>query len=136
MYLNEMFACVEDALADFLSQFSGLRVCSISLGVAGPICNGVVKITNSHWILNSKNVSNRFGCSVQFLNDFEAVSYGIATINPASLRVVKQGHLAETSVRVVLGPGTGLGEAVIAYVTFLSLSIDFLEQRMCCYSTI
>lgn len=53
-----------------------------------------------------------------FINDFTAAGYGITRINPENCQVLggcKDVKLKEgaKSVKVVIGPGTGLGEGIL-----------------------
>lgn len=84
----------------------------ISLGVAGPVMDGVVNITNIPTVLNSKQMSEALNhIPVYFINDLEATGYGISWLKAEELKLIVEGRRNATGNIAIIAPGTGLGEA-------------------------
>ena len=87
-----------------------------AIGIAGPISNNTVFMANvGKWgTLDGHQLSKNLNIPhFQFLNDFEAASYGVLTI-PEDQFVSINGFKADpTKVRGIMGPGTGLGNSVL-----------------------
>ncbi|MEZ5920036.1 MAG: glucokinase [Parvularculaceae bacterium] len=109
----EDFETVRDAADAFLEAVPDepKRAC---FAAAGPLINGVVDFTNSHWILRSEDIRAPLGLD-QFLivNDFYALAAGIRHLNDDAFIEVKQGVPLENAPMLVIGPGTGFGQALI-----------------------
>ena len=121
---DEAFAIVREAVyhcADFpsleaiLDQFvqpadrASLR--AACFGVAGPVVDGVAKITNLPWTIDAKVVSGRLGVPVSLLNDLQATALGTLVL-PATAFAVLQPAAAPGAGHdtiAVIAPGTGLG---------------------------
>lgn len=85
---------------------------AISLGVAGPVMDGVVNITNVATVLNSKKMSEALNhIPVYFINDLEATGYGISRLKDEELKLIFEGRKNATGNIAIIAPGTGLGEA-------------------------
>jgi glucokinase len=87
----------------------------LALACAGFLHEGVVVNNNLRWPIVPAELEQALGLSeVKVLNDFEALAYGTAYLDPAgvtTLHDARRKH-AEGGPVVVLGPGTGLGVAV------------------------
>ena len=64
----------------------------ICLGVAGPVNNGIVSMTNSALQIHSEEISKRFdGILVELINDLEATANGLAVIDESDIHVLHAG---------------------------------------------
>jgi glucokinase len=84
----------------------------ISLGVAGPVLDGSVIMTNTGWSINIREVSDKFNhIPVALINDLEATAYGLAVLNKEDIHTLieKKKHIGGNIA--IIAPGTGLGEA-------------------------
>lgn len=99
----------EEVIREFLhSELADV----ISLGVAGPVMDGKVNITNVSTVLNSKQMSEAFNhIPVYFINDLEATGYGISWLKDEELKLIVEGRKNATGNIAIIAPGTGLGEA-------------------------
>lgn len=88
---------------------------SAALAVAGPVINNRCQMTNLKWCIDGHELSNRRGILYAVLNDFEAVGYGITVVPQDDLVVLHDAPVAPKGPKAVLGPGTGLGEAIMVY---------------------
>lgn len=109
-YSSSDFSSVVEILASFLSA-SGIQPESICLGVAGPVVNGRVELTNLDWILDINDIRESTGVSaVSLLNDLEATAYGLAEFEEDDFITIHEG-VYHSGNMAILSPGTGLGEA-------------------------
>lgn len=88
---------------------------SAAFGIAGPVIDGVCKATNLPWTVDVAVLSRRIGISrTTIVNDFVAKAHGIGALRHSDLVVVQRGRHEGLANHVLIGPGTGLGEVVIA----------------------
>lgn len=113
VYPSHGYASLEDIVADFLA-LRKVHPDSISIGVAGPVRDGVCRATNLPWVVDARLVAQRIGfCSIILINDLEANAYGIATLAPVDFALLQRGAPDARGNCVVVSPGTGLGEAAL-----------------------
>ncbi|HWL00613.1 MAG TPA: glucokinase [Parapedobacter sp.] len=98
-------------VARFLDGHPGIPSV-LSIGVAGPVSDNQVKLTNLDWELDGLELQRSFGIGrVVLLNDLEATAYGLAGLVPEDVATLFD-HSGDVSGNmVILAPGTGLGEA-------------------------
>jgi glucokinase len=111
---NETVADLEAAVARYLEE-TGADPRAATLAVAGPVGGEEVVLTNrTNWRLRHSEFAKRFGFSqLRVLNDFEAVAWALPHLGAAHTRPLGQPVAAREGVKVVLGPGTGLGVAAL-----------------------
>jgi glucokinase len=86
--------------------------CVVCLGIAGPVMDGKVNITNISLELDSKHLSAALnGIPVYFINDLEATAYGLSQLKAEDFSTVQEGGKNPSGNIAVIAPGTGLGEA-------------------------
>jgi glucokinase len=88
----------------------------LALAVATPIDGDVLKFTNSPWVIRPAALAERGGFSaVTLVNDFAAVAHAVAMLPERELAHVAgtDASLPATGAITVLGPGTGLGVALL-----------------------
>lgn len=84
----------------------------LSVGVAGPVSNNQVKLTNLSWELDGNQLQRQFGIDrAVLINDLEATAYGLAGLGNEDLATIFEYGKPETGNMAVIAPGTGLGEA-------------------------
>ena len=108
------YANAMDAISEYLSVHSASKPRAVCIAAAGPLIDGVVSVTNNHWLISGEEIRNGLGISqVKLLNDFEAIAWSIPHLKNDSLETVGQVScraLRDDNFSVaVLGPGTGLG---------------------------
>jgi len=102
------FPDFETLLAHFLENTP--PIFAACFGVPGPVKDNAARLTNLPWFVDGAAIGRRFGiASVQLLNDFAAVSHGIAALTPQDIQVLQTGAPQAGAARAVLGAGTGLG---------------------------
>jgi len=83
-------------------------------GIAGPVLDGHVKVTNLPWAVDARVLERVFDIPrVQLLNDFAAAAHGVEALEEDDVVTLQPGKPIADAPRVVLGAGTGLG---IAYM--------------------
>jgi len=90
----------------------------VSIAFAAPISSGTIKLTNSGWIIRRDQIAQDLGVSeVRLFNDFEAVAYAVSGLDPQSLPVIfgPDRPLPDEGTVTILGPGTGLGVALMSF---------------------
>lgn len=91
------------------------------IGIAGEVKNNRVNTTNiPHWAesdgaLISKSLKIP---SFTFINDFKAAGYGICLINKTHYEKLNDVEGDKGGVKVVMGPGTGLGQGILVKSAF------------------
>ncbi len=108
-----------DAMAAYLDGVGVAEPAGIVMAVAGPIVDGGVRFSNSHWELGSASLRKAFpAAGVRLMNDFEAIACSLPLLSPDDYETIGpvKCHLAgrENFTVGVLGPGTGLGVAGLA----------------------
>lgn len=86
-----------------------------AFGIAGPVIDGVCRATNMPWVIDVAKLSKRIGIPrTTIVNDFVANAHGISALRPNDLYVLQRGEPDALRNKAVIGPGTGLGQAIIA----------------------
>jgi glucokinase len=111
---NDTVADLETAIARYL-QDTGARPQTATLAIAGPIEGDEVALTNRGWRFRRSDLAQRFGFSqLQVVNDFEAIAWALPRLTAAHTRPLGPCALRQQEgVKLVLGPGTGLGVAAL-----------------------
>ncbi len=109
---NAAFESFHDALTQFQKNFQ-VKIDAASFGVAGPVLQGEVEITNLNWQLSETSIAEHLKIKRCFLiNDLEAIAFGISAVGPRDFEVIQPGHKRD-GVRAVIAPGSGIGEAIL-----------------------
>ncbi len=110
-YASADFNSVTEILDEFIRTYQ-LSVQSICLGVAGPVINGHVELTNLSWDLDIPEIRENTGIrDVHLLNDLEATAYGLAGMVEEDFIEISAGSEDIPGNAAIIAPGTGLGEA-------------------------
>jgi glucokinase len=100
---------------EFLAQ-ANLHVEDAVFGVAGPVVGNQATITNVSWIIDGAELKEKLQLkSVTLLNDVEAAAHGIPLLMPEDLHCLNKGESVQGGTKAVIAPGTGLGEAFLAW---------------------
>lgn len=114
---NDTVADLETAIETYLAR-TGTRPDAAVLAVAAPTDGGEeVALTNRTWRFRRSELARRFGfSSLRVLNDFEAIAWALLRLGEGDAHPLGPAMAPATGVRVVLGPGTGLGVAALVPV--------------------
>jgi glucokinase len=99
-----------DIVSKFLSD-STTRPEVACFGVAGPVHNGRVEVSNLPWVIEQSRLAKQIKLPATLLiNDLEANAWGIGALGSQDL--VPLNHVVPSNGnQAVIAPGTGLGEA-------------------------
>src|SRR5271166_1024000 len=110
---NETVADLETAVERYLEE-AGVRPRAATFAIAGPIHGEDIALTNCAWRFRRSDFASRFGFSrLRIVNDFEAIAWALPQLTPAHTRPLGPRSLLRDGVKLVLGPGTGLGVAAL-----------------------
>lgn len=87
-----------------------------AIAIAAPITGETVRMTNNSWVFHPDTLAEQLGIEhVCLLNDFAAVAHAVARSTPDQLLHITgpDGAMPEAGVVSVIGPGTGLGVAMV-----------------------
>ena len=101
----------------FLADEGGPAPERVSIAFATAIGREVIKLTNSSWVIRPAQLAAELDVgSVRLVNDFEAVAHAVARLPMKELPLLfgPDEPLPEDGSVTILGPGTGLGVAMIA----------------------
>ncbi|MBV9088218.1 MAG: glucokinase, partial [Acidobacteriaceae bacterium] len=74
-FFNYEYSSLSAILDEFLADRDGFT--SVCFGVAGPVLDGRVSVTNLHWDIDVAALANRFDSArIDLINDVEATAYG------------------------------------------------------------
>ncbi len=100
-------------LACFLKDVSSPPAIAC-LGVAGPVTENRVHMTNLNWTIDGRDMAHRFGLAeVHLINDLVATSVGAIHLSESECKLVNSGLCRPGAVQAVLAPGSGLGEGFL-----------------------
>lgn len=114
-FASSDYADLSGIIADFLRGSEPLPKIA-AFGVAGPVADGRVQMTNLDWQLDCQILRDQFQfAEVILLNDLVAVAQAVSTLAPEDLLLVNPGTSVSQGSKAVLAPGTGLGEAYLCW---------------------
>lgn len=113
---NDSVAGPEGLLARMLDGATA-RPRAAVLALAGPISGDEITLTNRDWCWRLPDLSARFGISsIHAVNDFEALAWAVPSLNDSDLQPIGAAKSFPHGVKLVVGPGTGLGTAALVPV--------------------
>ena len=117
-YENREFDGVREVLEHYLSRRRTRdRPSEAALAIAGPVTGDEVAMTNLPWRFSQLELREALGLSrLRVVNDFAAVAWALPVLGPQDLYPIGSGRAVPREPLAVLGPGSGLGVAVLAPV--------------------
>ena len=104
------FETVQEAINSYISSINDAEIISACIASAGTTHLDVFKPANNDWVINKSNVSSALNdIQVNWINDFSAQALATTTLKSNDVIVINQGAVQPERVRLVIGPGTGLG---------------------------
>lgn len=109
----EDFESIRDAAGAYLEAV-GVKPSAACFAAAGPATDAVIEFTNSPWVLDVADMKSALALErLCVINDFEALASSVRCLRPSDLLAVKPGSGDARAPILVIGPGTGLGQALI-----------------------
>ena len=82
--------------------------------IAGPVVENTCVLTNLSWLLDGDRICQDLNLqSVKLINDFVAVGYGIAGLEPHDIYTLQEGEPNPDAPIAIIGAGTGLGQGFL-----------------------
>jgi glucokinase len=114
-YPSVQYASLEDIIRAYLADVRE-PIENACFAVAGPVADGRVRTTNLPWLIDAEEICTAFSWQrMDLLNDLEAVAYAIPILAPADTFSLSAGSPVAGGSIAVIAPGTGLGEAYLAF---------------------
>jgi len=118
-YISAEWNHLTPMVQDFLqaaAQETSAQASAACFGIAGPVNGRNARTTNLPWQLNADDMQRDLNIDkIRFINDFQAVGYGIEALSEDDIVVLNQGNEVTHATRVILGAGTGLGQCLLAW---------------------
>jgi glucokinase len=112
---NDHFASLEDSIAAYLKAKGIEGLSAAAIAVAGPIEGEEVALTNRDWRFTRDSLKAAARArQFRLLNDFEALALSLPHLGPEDVVQIGGETPERPAVKIVLGPGTGLGMATLA----------------------
>lgn len=90
------------------------QVTHVSLGIAGPIVDGEVTMTNVPWRVRHDEMVEATGVTrLRLLNDLEAMAWAVPVLTADELHTLQAGVPHPGGNAALIAAGTGLGEAIL-----------------------
>ncbi len=112
---NDSFQGLEAAISHYVERRGIKELAGAAVDVAAPVDRELITLTNRDWTFSAESLrkaarAKRF----RLLNDFEALAWSLPHIKTQDLVQIGGTVNPKPQVKVVLGPGTGLGMATLA----------------------
>ena len=75
-FSSTQHASLEDVVAAFLKD-RNVSIRRASFGIAGPVVDGRVQVTNLPWVVEEQSLGGLLGAPVRLLNDLAAIAYAV-----------------------------------------------------------
>lgn len=115
-FASPEYAGLAALVGEFLRRHA-LPIERACFGIAGPVLAGRARFTNLPWDdVTEADLAGALGLgSVRILNDLEAIAWGVPALGAADLHVLNPGQPIAGGGIAIVAPGTGLGEAFLAW---------------------
>jgi len=126
-YASAQYTCFDILLQEFLQAAQQEKLPPViqgCIGVAGPVENSLTgndtaKVTNLPWRLDAQQLARQHQLRHLYLiNDFQAIAFGLEMLADNETLLLQKGDMPTGEMmtpRVVIGAGTGLGQALLVW---------------------
>ena len=112
---NDNFASLEDSIAAYVKARGVSGLAGAAIAVAGPVEGEKVHLTNRNWSFTRESLRKAADArQFRLLNDFEALALALPHLDGEDVVQIGGELPQKPAVKIVLGPGTGLGMATLA----------------------
>lgn len=99
-----------DAVRHYLAAQQLPAPASMAMGIATPVVDDLVRMTNHHWAFSQRGLKDELGLQrLQVLNDFTTLALALPSLPAAQLRQLGGAAVLGDAPKALIGPGTGLG---------------------------
>ena len=108
-YPCAQFITLDAALAQYFATLSD-PVCHLCIGIACPVENDLVKMTNLSWQFSQAELKDKLALkSLYVINDYTAISLAVPFIEEKQKVKIGAGEEVPNACKAIFGAGTGLG---------------------------
>ena len=112
---NDSFASLEEAASAYLAKRGIGSLAATAVAIAGPVSGGRYTLTNRDWTFTDQSLKTAVNTErLRVLNDFEALALSLPYLDGEDLVQIGGEAANKAALKLVLGPGTGLGSAALA----------------------
>ena len=113
-YRNAERASLGEVLEAYLAE-TGAKPVAACVAGAGPVMDGVLRMTNLSWVIDAASVKAATGAAhVSVLNDLQAQGHALGHLTADDLRPLLHNDAAASNpTRLVIGLGTGVNIAMV-----------------------
>ncbi|WP_199104232.1 glucokinase [Aquitalea sp. ASV11] len=105
---------LEAAMRSYLAEVGTRAVAHAAIGIANPVTDDWVQMTNHHWAFSIEATRQALGLtSLIVINDFTALALSLPHLPRQELVQVGGGEAISGSPLALIGPGTGLGVSAL-----------------------
>jgi glucokinase len=110
-YPSRDFSSLEQIAQEFVTDRK-VKVQYACFGIAGPVRQGRVAVTNLPWVIVDKELIHALGAKhIWLINDLEANALGIYGLDQCDFITLNAGEEHAVGNTAIIAAGTGLGEA-------------------------
>ena len=111
---SKKYARLQELVNVFLEDAGSPRIERACFGIAGPVRDGKVQLTNLPWKVEATELAEELKLGiVTLINDLEANGHGLAELTPGDFHTLNPGEQNPQGNAALISAGTGLGEAGI-----------------------
>lgn len=125
-YDNDSYSSLLEIINTFLidTNIGSMAIDSACFGVAGPVVNETVMLTNLPWVINVLDIKNTLKIpKVELINDFTAIGYGLEILKSDDLITLRPGKHRIGGLKAYIGAGTGLGVGFVC--NYLNMEVVY-----------
>ena len=112
---NDNFPSLEGAIQQYLRNQSITSLSAAAIAVAAPVDGEHISLTNRDWSFSNESLQHAANAKrMRLLNDYEALALSLPHLKGNDLVQIGGQNASEPMLKIVLGPGTGLGMAALA----------------------
>jgi glucokinase len=111
---NDEFASLEAAMSAYLEGAGARSLAAAAIAVAAPVDREVITLTNRDWTFSAESLRKAAKADrMRLLNDYEALALALPHLGEDDIVKIGGETSAKRQVKIVMGPGTGLGMAAL-----------------------
>jgi glucokinase len=112
---NDNFSSLEAAIQQYLKNRGVNSLAAAAIAVAAPVDSESVTLTNRDWSFSVESLRLAANAGrLRLLNDYEALALALPHLEGDDVVQIGGEPSSKPMVKIVLGPGTGLGMATLA----------------------
>lgn len=114
-FANGRFSDLYSVLAAYLAEQGGVDCAGACVAVAGPVEDGVGRMTNLDWTIDRAGLARVTGAeNIAILNDLQAQGHALKHLGKTAIAPILGGEdTPANAVKLVVGIGTGFNSAVV-----------------------